>query len=95
LANEEHRDRFAQDERSSLEGYQAYDMHYEKIGTVDDLFVDDDDRPKYVGVKTGLLGTRTTLIPIELMRVNDKRKLPRRRRRSEGTGVKRRIVFEF
>ena len=50
-------------------------MHYEKIGTVDDLFVDDDDRPKYVGVKTGLLGTRTTLIPIELVRVNDKRKL--------------------
>ena len=75
MANEEHRDRFAQGERSSLEGYQAYDVHYEKIGTVDDLFVDDDDRPKYVGVKTGLLGTRTTLIPIELVRVNDKRKL--------------------
>ncbi len=75
MANEEHGDRFAQGERSSLEGYQAYDMHYEKIGTVDDLFVDDDDRPKYVGVKTGLLGTRTTLIPIELVRVNDKRKL--------------------
>ncbi len=75
MANEEHGDRFAQGERGSLEGYQAYDMHYEKIGTVDDLFVDDDDRPKYVGVKTGLLGTRTTLIPIELVRVNDKRKL--------------------
>ena len=75
MANEEHGDRFAQGERSSLVAFQAYDMHYEKIGTVDDLFVDDDDRPKYVGVKTGLLGTRTTLIPIELVRVNDKRKL--------------------
>ena len=67
-------------------------LHYEKIGTVDDLFVDD---AKYVGVKTGLLGTRPALIPIELVRVNDKRKLLRRRRRSEGTRVKRRIVFEF
>ena len=75
MANEEqHGDRSAEGEHS-LEGYQAYDVHYGKIGTVDDLFVDDDDRPKYVGVKTGLLGTRTTLIPIELVRVNDKRKL--------------------
>jgi uncharacterized protein (TIGR02271 family) len=75
LANEEHRDRFAQGARSSLEGYQAYDVHYENTGKVDDLFVDDDGQPRYVGVKTGLLGTRTTLIPIELVRVNDKRKL--------------------
>jgi uncharacterized protein (TIGR02271 family) len=77
LANEEkYGDRFAEGERSSLEGYQAYDMHYEKIGKVDDLFVDDlKDRARYVGVKTGLLGTRTTLIPIELVRINDKRKL--------------------
>jgi uncharacterized protein (TIGR02271 family) len=75
LANEEqHGDRSTEGEYS-LEGYQAYDVHYEKIGKVDDLLVDDDDRPKYVGVKTGLLGTRTTLIPIELVRVNDKRKL--------------------
>ena len=75
MANEEqHGDRSAEGEYS-LEGYQAYDVHYEKIGKVDDLFVDDDDRPKYVGVKTGLLGTRSTLIPIQLVRINDKRKL--------------------
>ena len=75
MANEEeHGDRFAEG-KYSLEGYQAYDVHYEKIGKVDDLFVDDDDRPRYVGVKTGLLGTRSTLIPIEIVRINDKRKL--------------------
>ncbi len=75
MANEEeHGDRFAEG-KYTLEGYQAYDVHYEKIGKVDDLFVDDDDRPRYVGVKTGLLGTRSTLIPIEIVRVNDKRKL--------------------
>jgi uncharacterized protein (TIGR02271 family) len=74
LANEERSDRFAESEYS-LEGYQAYDVHYEKIGMVDDLFGDENDRPKYVGVKTGLLGTRTTLIPIELVRINHQRKL--------------------
>ena len=63
------------EEEYSLEGYQAYDMHYEKIGKVDDLFVDEDDNPEYVGVKTGFLGTRSALIPIELVRINDKRKL--------------------
>ncbi len=59
----------------SLSGYQVYDMHYEKIGKVDDLFVDEDDRPEYIGVKMGLLGTKSTLIPIEIVRVNDKREL--------------------
>jgi hypothetical protein len=31
--------------------YTVYDAHYEKIGKVDDLFVDEDDIPEYVGVK--------------------------------------------
>ena len=44
-------------------GYQVYDMHYEKIGKVDDLFVNESDRPEYIGVKMGFLGTRSTLIP--------------------------------
>ncbi len=26
-------------------GYAVYDMHYEKIGKVDDLFVNESDRP--------------------------------------------------
>src|SRR5918993_3718221 len=48
-------------------------MHYEKIGKIDDLFVDEDDNPEYVGVKMGFLGTRATLIPVDTSR-----------RRSEG-----------
>ncbi len=56
-------------------GYQVYDQHYEKIGKVDDLFVDETDRPEYVGVKMGFLGTRSTLIPMDLVRVNDQRQL--------------------
>src|SRR5829696_3650668 len=55
--------------------YRVYDTYYEKIGKVDDLFVDGNDQPRYIGVKMGLLGTRSILISIELARVNDGRRL--------------------
>jgi len=55
--------------------YEVYDRNYEKIGKVDDLFVDEKDQPEYLGVKMGFLGTSSTLIPIELVRINDRRKL--------------------
>ena len=56
-------------------GYTVYDQHYEKIGEVDDLFLDENDQPEYIGVKMGFLGTRTTLIPFQMVRVNDARQL--------------------
>ena len=56
-------------------GYTVYDEHYEKVGKVDDLFVGEYDEPEYVGVKMGFLGTRTTLIPMDAVRVNEKRHL--------------------
>jgi len=37
--------------------------------------VDENDQPEYIGVKMGFLGTKSTLIPIELVRVNDRRRL--------------------
>jgi hypothetical protein len=55
--------------------YHVYDRHYERIGKVDDLFVDESDQPEYIGVKMGFLGTRSTLIPMEIVRVNDRREL--------------------
>jgi uncharacterized protein (TIGR02271 family) len=58
-----------------FEGYQIYDRHYEKVGKVDDLFVDQNDVPEYIGVKTGLFGSRSTLIPMDIVRVNDLRQL--------------------
>lgn len=58
-----------------LVGYQVYDRHYEKIGKVDDLFVNESDQLEYIGVKMGLLGTKSTLIPVEIVRVNDRRQL--------------------
>jgi uncharacterized protein (TIGR02271 family) len=58
-----------------FEGYQIYDRHYEKVGKVDDLFVDENDAPEYIGVKTGLFGGPSTLIPMDIVRVNDIRQL--------------------
>ena len=69
---EEQSRREAQDD---FAGYQVYDTHYEKIGKVDDVFVGENDDPEYIGVKIGLLDTKTTLIPVEIVRVNDKRQL--------------------
>src|SRR5215211_5890934 len=56
-------------------GYTVYDQDYEKIGKVDDLFVDENDSPEYIGVKMGFLGTRSTLIPFEMARVNVERQV--------------------
>ena len=61
--------------KSSSEEYTVYDSHYERIGKVDDVLLDELDRATYVGVKMGFFGTNSTLIPVELVRVNDKRRL--------------------
>ncbi len=71
----ERSDRFTTELEEHYSDYEVYDRNYEKIGKVDDLFVDENDQPEYIGVKMGFLGTSSTLIPIELVRINDKRKL--------------------
>ena len=50
--------------------YTVYDPDGDKIGKVDDLFVDENDQPEYIGVKMGLLGTRSTLIPWQMVEVH-------------------------
>src|ERR671928_2018419 len=53
-------------------GYEVYDRNGQKIGKVDDLFVDEHDQPEYVGVKMGFLGLEGTyLIPWELTRIQE------------------------
>src|SRR5215208_6755586 len=53
-------------------GYEVYDRNGEKIGKVDDLFVDENDQPEYLGVKMGFLGLEGTgLIPWELTRADE------------------------
>jgi len=53
------------------EDYKVYDNQGEKIGKVDDLFVDETDREEYIGVKMGFLGRKSTLIPMDIVRVNE------------------------
>ena len=74
MSVEERGDRFGELEEA-YKDYTVYDQHYERNGRVDDLFVDESDQPEYIGVKTGFLGMKSTLIPMELARVNDRRKL--------------------
>ena len=74
MEREERSDRFTAIE-NRFAGYTVYDQSYEKIGKVDDLFVDENDQPEYIGVKMGLLGMSSTLIPMDLVRVNDQRQL--------------------
>jgi len=68
-------DRFRELEEA-YKGYAVYDQHYEKLGKVDDLFVDENDQPEYIGVRMGfLLEQKTVLIPMGIVRVNDRRNL--------------------
>src|SRR5215212_4466432 len=56
-------------------GYTVYDHAGEKIGKVDEVFVDDNDRTQYIGVKIDSLEPRSTLIPVDVTRVNERRRL--------------------
>lgn len=56
-------------------GYTVCDYAGEKIGRVDEFFVDDDDRTEYIGVKIDFLEPRSMLIPIDVARVNEQRRL--------------------
>ena len=71
---EQRKDRFTAIE-DQYAHYTVYDRDGDKIGKVDDLFVDENDQPEYIGVKMGFLGTRSTLIPWEIATVdeNDRR----------------------
>ena len=72
MANyEERTDRFTADE--DYAGYTVHDNNGEKIGKVDDLFLDENDQPEYFGVKMGFLGTRSTLIPADITNIDRER----------------------
>jgi uncharacterized protein (TIGR02271 family) len=52
-------------------GYELYDRDGERLGKPDDLFIDEEDNPEYVGLWTDSLGTRSILIPAEVVTVED------------------------
>jgi uncharacterized protein (TIGR02271 family) len=67
---EERSDRFTAIE-DQYAGYTVVDQSGSKIGKVDDLFLDESDRPEYFGVKMGFLGTSSTLIPADITTVDN------------------------
>jgi uncharacterized protein (TIGR02271 family) len=52
--------------------YGIYDQYGERIGPLNDLFVDVNDEPEYVGVGTGLSENRSVLVPAEAITIDDR-----------------------
>ncbi len=52
--------------------YEVYDPTGERIGPPQDIFVDEDDDPEYLGVGTDATGARSALIPVEAVAVDDR-----------------------
>ena len=69
---EERNDRFTAME-DQYAGYTVYDRDGDKIGKVDDLFLDENDQPEYIGVKMGLLGLKSTLITMDSVHEDQER----------------------
>lgn len=55
-------------------GYEVYDNAGVKVGEVDEIFVNESGRPEYVGIKTGLSGVGSLLIPLEAAQVDEGRR---------------------
>jgi uncharacterized protein (TIGR02271 family) len=70
LEREERTDRFTAVE-DQYAGYTVYDRDGDQVGKVDDLFVDESDQPEYIGVKMGFFGIRSTLIPMDIVTVDE------------------------
>jgi uncharacterized protein (TIGR02271 family) len=54
--------------------YGIYDQYGERIGPLNDLFVDESDEPEYVGVGTILLENRSVLVPAEAITVDHRQR---------------------
>ena len=53
-------------------GHEVYDRDGDKIGKVDELFVDENDHIEYMGVKMGLMGLGgSALVPWDAVRVDE------------------------
>ena len=70
MANDERRTDRSTAVADEYTGYTVHDRDGDKIGKVDDLFLDENDRPEYFGVKMGFLGSKSTLIPADIANVD-------------------------
>jgi uncharacterized protein (TIGR02271 family) len=70
LPGEQPDDRSAMPEEQYA-GYEIYAQDGERIGKLDDLFIDENDNPEYVGVRMSVSGsTRSVLIPADVVTVD-------------------------
>ena len=67
LAGDQHDDRSLEERYAD---YEIYDEGGERIGKLEDLFVDEHNNPEYVGVKTDSSGARAVLIPADVVTVD-------------------------
>ena len=56
-------------------GYEVLDPQYQRIGSAEELLMDKDNRPRYVRVRIGVLGSRSVLIPVEALWVDEERRI--------------------
>ena len=52
--------------------YEIYDQDNQRIGPLNELFVDENDEPEYVGVGTSSPANRSILVPVEAITVDDR-----------------------
>ena len=62
------------DELMSARGVPVYSTEGDKIGAVEEIFVDEQtDKPEWIGLGTGFLGTKRVLVPVEGATIADDR----------------------
>lgn len=55
-------------------GYAVYDPLGQKIGVVEEVFANRDDKPQYVRVRIGFFGGRSVLIPVQFVETDQERR---------------------
>ncbi len=55
-------------------GYGVYDPLGQKIGRVEKIFVNGNHEPEYLRVRTGLFATKSVLIPVRFLAIDEERR---------------------
>ena len=55
-------------------GYEVRDPLDEKVGTVECVFFNGAAEPEYIRTRTGLIGRKRVLLPVQLVAVDDERR---------------------
>ena len=55
-------------------GYTVYDPLGQKIGSADEVFVNRRGGPEYVRVRMGFFGTKSVLIPVQLVKTDEEQR---------------------